>query len=163
MTLSRAEKLYETFHSFEARDVGNFARGFRIPRKAYDVGDAKVMYYSSDKLNPTTGEDEGTVQYYHDHKKGVRMCLVDDDRGGDPVKVPKYIWGTQALVKLGDCDGFDYEDHDGKLCSAKSTGRKPEWYCIPSGKALLVIQDKRDVIAIAWGGKLRVEWRGVVG
>jgi len=163
MTLRRAVNLFETFHQFEPRDVGEFSRGFEIPKQAICIGDAKVMYYTSDKLNPETHEDEGDIAYFHDHRKGVRMYVTDESRPGDWRNIPKWIWNTQALVRLGTCDGFDYEDFDGELKEAKATGRKPDWYALPSGKALLVIQDRRKVLAIAWGGELRVEWRGVVG
>ena len=163
MSTAKAERLYETFHSHGPSDIGEFSRGFKIPREGLDVGDAKVMYYTSDKLNPSTGEDEGHVTYYHDHKPDVKMVVFDESRGGDLVKIPQWICNTPALCLLGECDGFDYTDHEGELRSAKAKGRKPEWYCVPSGKALLVIQDKKKVLAVLWGGKLAVEWRGVVG
>jgi hypothetical protein len=163
MTRTRkAEKLYELFHQFEPVDVGDFPSGFRIPKVASYVGTATVMYYTSDKLNPETLEDEGDVRYYHDHKEGVRTYLIGS-REGEARNIPKWIWGADALVRLGDCDGLDYEDFDGETREMRSTGRKPEWYCVPSGKALLVIQDRRRVLAVVWGGELRVEDRGVVG
>jgi len=39
----------------------------------------------------------------------------------------------------------------------------PELYTIPAGTALLVVEDKRHVAAIIWGGALGVECRGIVG
>jgi hypothetical protein len=159
----RAERLFEAFHQYEPIKVGEFGRGFRIPREAIYVGEAKTMFYTSDKLNPETSEDEGWIHYFHEHEGGVRMYVTDESRDGEVRSIPKWIWGVDALVRLGECDGFEYEDFDGVLVEAKSTGRKPEWYTIPSGKALLVIQDKRSVLAIVWGGDLDVEDRGVVG
>lgn len=161
-SLRKAERLYETFHQFEPTDVGEFHKGFKIPREATYVGEAKTMYYTSDKLNPETGEDEGHVRYFHPHEGGVRM-YVTDDSPGETRNVPPWIYKTEALVLIGQCDGFEYKDFDGVMQEAKATGRKPEWFCIPSGKALLIIQDRRRVLAIVWGGKLNVEWRGVVG
>ncbi len=161
--LQRAEKLFETFHQFEPVEVGDFHAGFSIPREANYVGEAKTMYYSSDKLNPETGEDEGVIHYFHEHEGGVRMYVTDDSRDGEWRKVPKWIFGTKALVRLGDCEGFEYTDFDDETTKAEATGKPPGWYCIPSGKALLVVQDKRQVLAIVWGGGLNVEWRGVVG
>jgi hypothetical protein len=161
--LRNAEKLYETFHQFEPTEVGAFAHGFKIPHEANHVGEAKTMYYSSDKLNPETGEDEGWIRYFHENDGDVRLCVMDSYRAGDRRKIPKWIRESQALVLLGECDGFDYEDFDGNIVEAKATGQKPEWYCVPSGKALLVIQDRRRVLAVLWGGDLHVEWRGVVG
>lgn len=97
---------------------------------------------------------------------GVRTYLsIDPEHGvqGEWRKVPKWIHGTKALTRLGECEGFDYEDFDGQLKKLEGVDPLPEWYAIPSGKALLVIQNKRDVLAIVWGGSLDVEWRGVVG
>lgn len=162
MTLRNAEKLFTEFHQFEPVDVGTFHRSFRIPRRANYVGEAKKMFYASDKLNPETGEDEGVIHYFHDHEGRVRMYLVGDV-GGDVRSVPKWIYGTKALTRLGDCEGFEYDDFDGERVKAKGTKPLPEWYAIPSGKALLIVQSKRTVIAILWGGKLDVESRGVVG
>ena len=159
----KAEKLFETFHQFEPTKIGEFGPSFKIPREMLWVGEASVMYYTSDKLNPETGEDEGFIGYYHEHKPGVRMLVSDRSRDGDWRAVPKWIWGASALVKLGVCDGFDYVDFEGRTRSATARGRKPDWYTLPSGKALFVIQDRRSVLAIAYGGKLTVEWRGVVG
>jgi hypothetical protein len=163
MTLTRAQKLYKTFHQFKPRRIGEFAQGFHIPDEVVRVGTAKVMYYTSDKLNPETGEDEGLIKYFHDHKKSVDLYLPDEIFPGEWCKVPHWIRNAQALTKLGTCDGYDFIDLDGKQHRAEATGRKPEWYTLPSGKALFVIQDKRKVLAMAWGGELRVEWRGVVG
>ena len=161
--LSSAEKLYETFHQFEPEKIGAMPH-LRIPSRATHVGEAKVMYYCSDKLNPETGEDEGWIHYFHDHEGDVKFCVVDDaDADGDEISVPTRVQNAQALVRIGDCEGFEYEDFDGKIVEAEGTGRLPEWYATPDGKALLVIQDKRRVLAILWGGGLDVKAEGVVG
>lgn len=162
----KAERLFETFHQFEPVKVGSFRRGFKIPRDAQYVGEAKTMYYTSDKLNPESGEDEGWIRYFHEHEGRVRMYVCDRRLkrfDAELRQIPKWIYNTKALVRIGDCDGFDYIGFDGKLKTADAVGAKPEWYAVPSGKALLVIQDKQRVLAIVWGGSLRVEWRGVVG
>lgn len=158
-----AEHLYETFHQFEPQRVGEFHAEFSIPKRARHVGEAKVMYYSSDKLNPETGEDEGIIHYFHEHEGGVGIHLFDDDHDGKMVMVPARVRAVDALVRLGKCEGFEYEDFDGKTVEAEGTGRLPEWYATPDGKALLVIQGKRRVIAILWGGSLDVRAEGVVG
>jgi hypothetical protein len=162
-SLRQAERLFETFHQFEPVKVGDFRSGFRIPHEANYVGEAKTMFYSSDKRNPETGEDEGWINYFHEHEGGVRMYVTDDKRNGEIRRIPRWIYNTKALVRLGDCDGWEYVDFEGNLAEAEATGNKPEWYCVPSGKALLVVQDKHQCLAIVWGGGLDVEWRGVVG
>lgn len=159
---SNAIKLFEDFHSFEAREVGAFPSRFRIPREAHYAGDGNYVLYRSDKLNPTTGIDEGTIDYIHEHNDGVKIYRTDANFSGPVRRVPKWIHETKSLVLLGTCLGFGYVDADGYDVEAEPTGKKPELYTVPSGKALLVVQDKRRVLALIWGGKLGVEARGIV-
>jgi hypothetical protein len=159
----RAVSMFYGFHQFEPTDVGEFPRGFRIPTDAVRVGDGVNVMYRSDKFNPTTGEDEGVIDYIHKHKAGVICCRCDADARGEPQRVPPWIWKTKALIRLGDCLGFEYRDGDGRVVEARTSGRLPELYTIPSGKALLIIQGRRSLKAILWGGTLGVEPRGIVG
>lgn len=158
----RAETLYRTFHQFGPDDVGYFARDFRLPEAGKRLGDARVMYYTSDKLNPTTGEDEGFVSYYHEHGPGVVACGFGRGARGDEVAVPAWIRRCESLVLIGRCDGFEYESPDGRVLRGESSGRAPEWFATPSGRALVVVQDRERPLAAFWGGDLRVEARGVV-
>lgn len=160
--LPRAENLFEKFHQFEPNKVAR-RPDLDIPPHLTHVGEAKVMYYASDKLNPETGEDEGWIHYFHEHEGGVKFCAVEPESDGPEVTVPDFIRKTTALVRIGDCEGFEYEDHDGRTVEAEGTGRLPEWYATPDGRALLVVQDKRHLIACLWGGDLNVRAEGVVG
>jgi hypothetical protein len=128
------------------------------------------MYYTSDKLNPTTGKDEGKVQYYHDHGKGdeaPRLYLSDrfaDDEGGELRAIPQWIRADDAtLCLIGQGDGIDFKNFEGEKIEYRSTRPYPKWWATSNGKALLLIQGDREVLAIIWGGRLRVEPRGVVG
>lgn len=164
--LEKAVRLYRTFHQLEPRRVGHFARRFSIPREAYFVGEAKQVLYRSDKLNPTTREDEGVIDYFHDHEGGVGMYRCDREAAheGELVPVPSRIWDQDVLTVLGlRCLGFSYQNFDGEIIDANAGGRHPELYATPTGKALLVVQDKRRVQAIMWGGSLKVGWRGIEG
>ncbi len=144
------------------RSVGHFPKSFKIPQHITCAGKAVQVLYRSDKLNPSTGEDEGVIDYFHDHKPGVKLYLVDE--GGPERKVPASIANADVLVLLGSCLGFSWEE-DGETVEADvKRGRKiPDLYTIASGKALLVVEGKQRVIAMMWGGELAVEWRGIVG
>lgn len=151
---------YEEFWQYQPRSVGYFSDSFKIPRHVVCVGFAVHVLYRSDKRNPSTSEDEGEIDYIHEHKKGVKLYLVEDD--GPQREVPGFIADAEVLVLLGDCMGFAWEE-DGETIEAEARNLLPELYTIPSGKALLVVESKRRVTAMIWGGKLGVEGRGIVG
>lgn len=160
----RAVTKYVEFHGQDPRKVGTFHRELVIPAEAILAGDATQVLYRSDKLNPTTGEDEGWIDYFHDHDPGVQLYRCDRAADGEgPVRaVPPWLRNVKELTWLGYCLGFSYIDLDGH--DRKATGKKPlpELFCTPSGKALLVIQGKRNLLAMMWGGRLGVEDRGIV-
>lgn len=160
--MKKAIKLYEDFHKFEPRDIGEFSSSFYIPEEAIYVGEAKDVMYRSDKLNPSTLENEGMINYIHDHKKGVKVYRVDKDADGPTRSVPKRVWGVTELVRLGECLGFTYRDHSGEEVEAVTRKPRPDLYATPDGRALLVIEGKRKVVALIWGGNLNVEPRGIV-
>lgn len=159
----RAAQKFLEFHQRQVRRTGVFAEGL-IPATAIDVGDATQVLYDSDKLNPTSGEDEGWVSYYHDHSPGVRLYRCDYQAGlvGDERVIPAFVRRARELVWLGRCAGFSYRDHTGREVKARSTEPFPELFCTPNGRALLVIQGKRRLLAMMIGGRLGVEDRGIV-
>lgn len=160
--MSSAVKMYVGFHQHEPKKRGEFHRSLKIPARAVLAGDAVNVLYRSDKLNPTTGEDEGWIDYIHDHKKGVQVYRCDPGAQGPEVAVPAWIRNVDELTWLGDCLGFAMREPSGREVEARGTKPLPELYTIPSGKALLVIQNKRTLLAMIWGGRLGVEPRGIV-
>ncbi len=158
-----AEKKYVEFHSHAPEEVGRFHGAMTIPREAKFAGNAVHILYASDKLNPTTGEDEGWIDYIHEHQQGVKLLRTDAHFSGPSRVVPKWIWSCRTLTWLGECLGFAYIDPEGYEVKAEATKPRPELYTTPNGRALLVIQSRRRVVAILWGGKLGVERRGIVG
>lgn len=160
--MSSAAKMYVAFHQHAPRETGSFHRELVIPGRAVCVGDAVNVLYRSDKLNPTTGEDEGWIDYIHDHKKGVQVYRCDPGAHGTEHAVPAWLRDVHELSWLGDCLGFAFKDGDGREVEARGVKPLPELYTIPSGRALLVIQGKRKLLAMIWGGRLGVEPRGIV-
>jgi hypothetical protein len=163
VSAKRAIELYEEFHKFKPRQTGEFPASFEIPQHGFKVGTAKHVMYRSDKLHPLTHIDEGEIDYIHEHHAGVKVVRFDARaRDGVAVKIPKWIWNTSALVKLGKCLGFQYKDAYGDEVDAEATEPLPSLYATPNGKALLVIQGRSKLIAVIYGGKLGVEPRGIV-
>lgn len=165
--MSRAVRKYVDFHQQEPVKIGRFhpdlERVLRVGTATW-VGVAENVFYRSDKLNPTTLEDEGWIDYIHDHDRDVHTYRLDAAAGelGPERKIPAFIRNTHELTWLGFCLGFDYEGHDGKRVGARGKKPLPDLFCTPNGKALLVIQSKRTLLALMWGGRLGVEPRGIV-
>lgn len=146
---------YEEFTSFEPDDIGYFSRALTIPRYVALVGEAKWVMYRSNKW------EKKFHDYIHEHEGDVGCYRVG--AAGERTKVPDWVCDTKAFTKLGDCLGFRYIDHDGYPVDAEARKPLPELYCTPSGECLLVIEDKSRVVAMMWGGALRVEDVGIVG
>lgn len=163
--MASALKKYLEFHGHDGPDkVGAFHRELIIPDRALCIGEATQVLYRSNKLNPTTLEDEGWVEYFHDHSRGVRAHRCDRAAASLPGKlavVPAWLAGAKELTWLGKCLGYSYRDDDGRH-EVKATEPLPELYCTPNGRALLIIQSKRTLLAMMWGGRLGVEDRGIV-
>lgn len=159
----KAEKLYQEFHKYEPSRVDALHGSFYIPEAATCVGPALYVLYKSSKLDPFTyAEPEGgSIDYIHEHKKSVNVYLPGSD-AGPTRKVPQRICGVSELTFLGKCLGFGYTDEDGDEVEATCSG-KIELCAIPSGKALLVIENRRKVLALIWGGTLGVKPQGIVG
>ncbi len=159
-----ALKMYEGFHQQDPKRVGSFHSDLVIPAEAVYVGAAVHVLYRSDKLNPTTGEDEGWIDYIHEHDPGVKAYRIDRiARGLGPVRrVPGWLQDVTELVWLGHCLGYEYRTPDGDPVEAKGARPLPELYTTPNGRALLIIQSKRTMLAMLWGGRLGVEPRGIV-
>jgi hypothetical protein len=163
--VDQAVEKYVQFHRLEPRDIGRFSSSFKIPDRMACVGAATHVLYRSDKVDPVTlRKPKAPRNYIHDHDHGVGCYLpLDEGDGAATVAVPYWIRETQALCLLGQCLGFRFRDEGGKLVRAEGTRPLPELYCTPDGRCLLVIQDKRHLLAAIWGGVLGVEARGIVG
>lgn len=166
MSRDQAHQLYEGFHKYGPKKRTRAPASFRIPKSVKLKGKGVHVLYRSRKFNPITYANEGAHNYIHDHKAGVNVYFCD----GSGKKVPSAVARAEELVYLGKCLGFAYKDAKGKLVEYECDPRSVEWYAVPNptqlcpeGHALLVVEKKQKVVAMIWGGKLRVEPRGIVG
>lgn len=157
LDLSRGVKKYLEFHDLDVKDIGSFSAKLSIPPEGRLLGIGKWVTYRSDKWERPKKHD-----YIHDFGIGVR-CITFRGSTGSSVRVPVSYQRVETLVLLGTCLGFAFLNKDEEEIEAKTRGRKPELYCTPSGRALFVVQDKKQILAGMWGGKLGVESRGIVG
>lgn len=160
----KAQSMFRRFHTRDWRGEGEFHPDLVIPDTVVCMGRAVHVCYRSDKLNPTDGRDEGELDYIHHHDPGVHVYRPERARGpgGEVVAVPAWLRNVDQLTWLGKCLEYRFKPDGAGEATAKGTDPLPELYTIPSGKALLVIQSKRTLVALIWGGRLGVERRGIV-
>lgn len=159
--LEDAKAKFEEFHAKKPTKVGEFASSFSIPSTIGELGKAVHVLYRSDKKDPVTKRQaKKPVDYIHEHYAGVKCYAVDDEL--EQCDVPAFIQNADALVLLGLCLGFRFED-DGGEHDAEGSDPLPELYATPCGKALIVVQSKKEVLAMIWGGGLGVWARGIDG
>lgn len=159
-----AAKLYETFHRFEPRAIGSFPASFVIPEVMYLAGKAIDVMYRSGKVDPESlRKPSKPVNYIHEHEGGVKCYLPRRDTDGPETSVPARFRDVAALTRLGYCLGFKFEEPDGHAVEGDARPPLPDLYATPDGKCLLVIQSKRRVLAMMWGGDLGVYARGIDG
>lgn len=158
----KAAALYEAFHRHPPRKVGEFHSSFAIPDHLFKQGSSVDVLYRSTKVDPETlKKPRKPVDYIHEHDPGVATYFADGD--GERIATPAWIRDIDALVLLGDFLGCKFKDQAGKIIEIEGTKPLPELYATVDGKALVVVDGKRTLIAIVWGGKLGVEPRGIVG
>ncbi len=155
--LPQAVDAYTMFQALEPKKIGTF-RNLVIPSHIQRVGQAVQVRYSSRKW------ENKVNHYYHDHEAGVRLYAPDAD--GPNTAVPAYIREARALALLGKCQGYTFNPEEGGEDVKIQFSPMPELYTTPNKKALLVIDvsgNSAVLVALAWGGGLIVEDRGIVG
>lgn len=165
---ARAEEavdLYKEFHRYDPRKIGAFEPSFQIPAKVYLAGPAVNVMYRSAKVDPSTlRKPRSPVNYIHDHDPGVKTYLVNKAYStGESANVPERFRKVDALARLGLCLGYTFKMAGGVECEAQGTQPMPDLYATPDGDCLIVVQSRRKVIAMMWGGNLGVYARGIDG
>ncbi len=156
---------YVEFHRLDPKKIGEFPASFVIPPRMYRAGNAKWLTYESGKVDPESlRKPRRPVSYIHEHGPGVVTYLTTpSDADPEGTAVPGRFRDAPALARLGFCLGFCFEDPVGEKHEACATKPFPELYTVADGRCLLVIQGKRDVLAMMWGGGLGVYARGIDG
>lgn len=155
---------YQEFNRYEPKKI--LERKLEIPLAMYRGGPSKWVTYRSQKVDPTTLQRPSRpLNYIHEHGSGVVTHLAQKTRhsADRDVDVPQRFRSVAALVRLGHCLGFCFEDPDGQECEVEGTHPLPDLYATPDGKCLLVIQSMKTVLAMMWGGALGVYARGIDG
>jgi len=155
---------YREFHRYDPRTTGTFPGSFALPEQMYRAGKAIEVLYRSGKVDPATlRKPRKPVNYIHEHDAGVETYVADMLEDAPLVDVPDRFREVPALVRLGYCLGFAFEDPTGRRREASGVAPLPDLYTTPDGRCLLVIQDRRTVLAMMWGGGLGVYARGIDG
>lgn len=147
---------FKEFHRLDPHKLEELD-GLKIPTRVRQLGAAKYVLYRSGKVDPATlKKPKAPVNYIHEHDAGVTVYATD---GAADTEVPPEFANVTALVRLGKCLGFALRDGS----EVDGTAPLPDLACTPDGKCLLVIQDKKKVLAMFWGGALGVFARGIDG
>ena len=173
---------YIEFHQYGPQKTGRFTEALKIPFDVFEVGAAEWMFYASSKW------EHKQNFYMHEHGWNVTCYLTDG--GNKRTEVPGKYRDVESLVRLGQCRGgpaklparakdlrdnvgktaneskglgFVWTDNDGKLDGAMVGSPYPELYCTTDGGCLLVIEGKKKIRAMIWGGGMRVKAEGIVG
>ncbi len=76
-------------------------------------------------------------------------------------RLPNHVTASESLAKLGTCLEFGFKTPEGPMVG-RCQGRKPELYGTPSKRGLILVQDKKRALVVIYGGKMRIEDRGIV-
>ncbi len=163
VTGEEAVAKYEEFHRYAPKEIST--GNLEIPTHITKAGKAVFVTYESLKVDPETlKKPRAPIPYIHELEAGTVLYLNEDEDGdGADTEVPEEFASVTALTRLGVCLGFAFEDDDGERVEAEGTDPMPELYCTPCGRCLMVVQSRKSVIAMIWGGGLGVEDVGIVG
>lgn len=150
-----AVEKFKQFHRYDPKKLEEVS--LLIPSRVRRLGPAKHVLYRSGKVDPATlKKPKRPVDYIHEHDAGV---IVYSNAGKTDTDVPQRIREVTAVAYLGKCLGFELRDGTEATCTAPL----PDLCCTPDGKCLLVVEGKRKVLAMFWGGALGVFARGIDG
>ena len=178
-SMAGAMKTFSRFHSrepgegvypFHRKDQGIFQLPEYVewPESIVATGNAARTLYESDKWH----KRGDTVQYFHDHDKGVKFIVPDDGQTeGKPIELP-YGWPDEVML-IGECIGFVVVPFEtGEITEGVMRGKNvlvssPDGWVNkrkPNRIFLAIINlDGGGIEAIIDGPKLRITSHGIEG
>jgi hypothetical protein len=154
--VSQAVKTFEDFNEYPSKGASKFAREIIIPERMPCPGPCRWVTYRSDKWN------DGTHDYIHTITSYPRVKCAMAGENYPTVKVPAKVRNATTLTQIGlRALGFAFEYDDDEYEAKVPAGT--EWFWSQTARALYLIQNKRKLVAVIWGGKLNGEPRGIVG
>jgi hypothetical protein len=151
-----AIKTFEGFNEYPSKGASKFAREIVIPDRMPSPGPCRWVTYRSDKWN------NGTHDYIHTITSYPRVKCAMAGENYDTIKVPAKVRNATTVTQIGlRALGFAFEYDDDEYEAKVPAGT--EWFWSQTARALYLIQNKRKLIAVIWGGNLNVEPRGIVG
>ena len=154
--VSQATKTFEGFNEYPSKGASKFAREIIVPERMPYPGPCRWVTYRSDKWK------NGTHDYIHTITSYPRVKCVMAGEDYPTVKVPLAVRNATTLTQIGlRALGFAFEYDDDEYEAKVPAGT--EWFWSQTARALYLIQNKRKLIAVIWGGNLNVEPRGIVG
>ena len=171
--VSRAAQLFSAFHSRDPER--QWRASWRGPAELHAIGRAQVLYYSSDKVDPSELQDPGGVWkgYYHDHDPDTRIYLPPAAagrrlNGRRPADVLHLRW-PEPFIWLGSADGYKVEI-DGRIADVKLDGKRGmkglQLWALPDASALVAAPadgGREDECVVWYGPALTVQHEGVEG
>lgn len=154
--VSQATKTFEDFNEYPSKGATKFAREIVVPERMPSPGPCRWLTYRSNKWN------DGTHDYIHTITSYPRVKCAMAGEKYPTIKIPIKIREANTLTQIGLRAlgfAFEYDDHEYEAKVPAGT----EWFWSQTARALYLIQNKRKLVALIWGGTLNVEARGIVG
>jgi hypothetical protein len=151
--IREAVERYRTFTAKEPDFVTALEPNVQLPPRLGASGRARRIWYVSGKWR----NDGGVGYYVHDYSTPVEFCEAFRP-SLRPVVTPRW---PKELALLGECIALEVE-RSGELAYP----RLPSPTLLPStpdGRALVLLGERRGILAVLLGGAQRITERGIEG
>ena len=147
-------RAYETFNSEDFNRASAFKREVRVPATMPLCGPMVAMMYRSKKW-------DGPHDYIHHSGPDVVICQVGFD--GPPRTIPASVRNVETVAEIGErAIGYQYRDAAG-VEHERALPSGTRWFWSERSRAFYAIKTYSTLVAVAFGGRMKVTRRGVVG